>query len=196
MSNSPAVTVRRLFFALWPDDTSRLHLATAVGNLATACAGRPVPVQNLHVTLAYLGAVPESRIAEIMSVAQRVADEFLVDSEPLLIKLDRVEHWRQPQILCATACGPPLQATISFDGLSERLKREAVSAKFTPDLQPARAHVTVARKIRHTDDIPDIEPVLWTFTEFTLLDSRNSSSDPQYSVMEKWRFASVPRDIS
>jgi RNA 2',3'-cyclic 3'-phosphodiesterase len=196
MSNSPTAPVRRLFFALWPDDTSRSHLATAVRNLATAGAGLPVPVQNLHVTLAYLGAVPESRIAKILSVAQRVADEFLVDSEPLQIKLDRVEHWRQPQIFCATAGGPPLQATISFDALSERLKCEAVSANFTPDLQPARAHVTIARRIRHTDDIPDIEPVLWTFTEFTLLDSRNSFSGPEYSVMEKWRFASVRREIS
>jgi hypothetical protein len=99
----------------------------------------------------------------------------------------KTDHADFVRILCATAGGPPMQATISFDGLSERLKREAVSAKFTPDLHPARAHVTIARRIRHTDEIPDIEPVLWTFTEFTLLDSRNSSSGPQYSAMEKWR---------
>jgi RNA 2',3'-cyclic 3'-phosphodiesterase len=187
--NAPTTPARRLFFALWPDDAARSHLADAVRNVVSTGGGLPVPHQNLHVTLAYLGATPESRMAEIMSVAQRAADTFPVDADPLRINFDRIEYWQQPQILCATTDSQPLHATNSFNSLAEGLKREARTAGFTPDVQPSRAHVTLAREIRHADGAPTMEPVLWTFTEFALVDSRNPVSGPQYTVIGKWRFA-------
>ena len=45
---------QRLFFALWPDEDARERLATVARDDST---GRWVSRDNLHVTLAFLGAV-------------------------------------------------------------------------------------------------------------------------------------------
>ncbi|HYL02781.1 MAG TPA: 2'-5' RNA ligase family protein, partial [Steroidobacteraceae bacterium] len=62
---APPERTRRLFFALWPDAAQRTVLAHAVRKAVRNCGGRPVPAESLHVTLAFLGSVPESRMAEL-----------------------------------------------------------------------------------------------------------------------------------
>jgi len=54
---SPAT--RRLFFALWPDEATREQLAHITRKAVRGSGGRPIPVENLHSTLVFLGSVPE-----------------------------------------------------------------------------------------------------------------------------------------
>jgi 2'-5' RNA ligase len=93
--------VSRLFFALWPEDAQREMLALAVHDFVRASGGRPVPTHNLHITLAFLGSVPEGRIPELSSIARAVASGCPAGVLPIAITFDEVEHWRKAQIVCA-----------------------------------------------------------------------------------------------
>ena len=59
---------RRLFFAFWPDVETRHELARACRKAIKVSGGRPVAVDNLHVTVAFLGFVPQERLAEVSAV--------------------------------------------------------------------------------------------------------------------------------
>jgi RNA 2',3'-cyclic 3'-phosphodiesterase len=182
----PREPARRVFFALWPDEVLRTAFAQAIRKALRACGGRPVPTQSLHVTLAFLGSVLERRIPELTSVARRVADAFAADGTPLQLVFDRVEHWKKAQIVCATVGADSPSAVATIGSLAEMLKRESASAGFAPDLKPFRAHVTVARKVARTTRSLDMHSVLWSCTEFALVESRTEAAGAVYSVVESW----------
>ena len=187
---------RRLFFALWPDAQQRgaLHSATRKG--VRSCGGRPVAVPSLHVTLAFLGAVPEGRVPELDGIARRVAQGFPAGGRPLLLSFDRLAHWARAQILCALGSGEPGAAQAAGErgeaivagapALSAMLKNETAAAGFSPDLKPFRTHVTVARKVAHAPSTLAVQPVLWRFDAFALIESRTDPGGPVYSVIESY----------
>ena len=175
---------RRLFFALWPDGAQRAALAEATCKLVRHSGGRAVPAHNLHVTLAFLGAVPESRVVLLRSLAQRAATDFGGHALPVALTFSNVAHWAKPQILAVTesaAAGDSGAASLA--GL---LVRETVAAGFTPDLKPFRAHVTVARKVAHAPRESAMHAVPWSFAQFALLESRTLASGPVYSVVDSY----------
>jgi RNA 2',3'-cyclic 3'-phosphodiesterase len=150
---------------------------------------RPVPAKNFHLTLAFLGAVPLSRLDALSEVAAQCAQEFASrnppspQSPPIELTLDTLEHWRKPQILCATASQTPPSAI----ALAESLQRALTAQGFTPDLKPFRAHATLARKVRHVTRELRIEPVRWRFREFHLVESHAATAQTSiYSTREKW----------
>ena len=147
-----------------------------------------MPVQSLHVTLAFLGSVPEGRVPELDRIARRVADAFPADAQPLLLTFDHLVHWARPQILCALGTEEPAADTdaASAPALAARLKSETVAAGFSPDLKPFRAHVTVARKLAHAPAVLALQPVLWRFDAFALIESRTDPAGPVYSVIESY----------
>src|ERR1700679_2186575 len=53
----------RLFFALWPDADAAARLAGIAAGLTVHAPGRRVHPKNHHVTLAFLGEVPDSQLA-------------------------------------------------------------------------------------------------------------------------------------
>ena len=190
-----SMRTRRLFFALWPDEASREALAAAVdGVIQAASGGRPVPRTNLHVTLAFLGPVPEDAFGRLLELARGIAgtgDAARVDeaarldgrpSRAIVMRLDRIEHWRRAEILCAAASEMPAGA----DALAGALKSALVAAKFRPDLKPFRAHVTLARQVRRAPPNLGMPVVTWTFREFALIESRTLPEGSSYSVVDSW----------
>ena len=147
-----------------------------------------MPVQSLHVTLAFLGAVPEGRVPELDRIARRVADAFPARAQPLLLTFDRLVHWARPQTLCALGTEEPAADTdaASAPALAATLKNETVAAGFSPDLKPFRAHVTVARKVAQAPSALALQPVLWRFDAFALIESRTDPAGPVYSVIESY----------
>src|SRR5262249_7283353 len=153
-------TSARLFFALWPDKHGQAALAAAADpTMRTAqqadAAVRRVPAENFHVTLAFLGSLPLSRLADLDEAAARCAAVPRAHELPIEIVLDGVEHWRKAQILCATSSRTPQTAVV----LAESLKQSLIGRGFSPDLKPFRVHATVARKVRRITGELRIEPV-------------------------------------
>jgi 2'-5' RNA ligase len=164
----------RLFFALWPTERMQSVLAKTAAAAVSAAGGRPIPTQNLHSTLAFLGYVPENRFGDL-SVVDSVA------APPIALTLDRIEHWRRPEILCACASVTP-QAALD---LARELKDALLAAGFSPDLKPFRAHVTLARKVARARDA-SMTPVEWSFDSIALVASQTAPSGSSYSVVRSW----------
>jgi RNA 2',3'-cyclic 3'-phosphodiesterase len=176
---------RRLFFALWPDATQRAQFTHALRKAVSSCDGRPVPAANLHVTLAFLGSVPERRLAELTRIAQQVA-RGCTTSGPLRLRFERTAHWARPQILCALADEEPPAAA---GALAAALRNETAACGFSPDLKPFHAHVTAARKVVHPPGAHAPPQFEWRFDGFALLESRTRAAGPVYSVFESYLLA-------
>jgi RNA 2',3'-cyclic 3'-phosphodiesterase len=159
------VSTRRLFFALWPDDTQRQELTQATQEIVASVEGQPVPVVNYHLTLAFLGSVADDLLPKVHAVARGISG-MRVD-----LTFDHIDYWRKPQILCAAARQVPPSAI----ELSDVLKRDLVAAEFAPDLtHPVfRPHVTLVRKVRMSVDPKQMALVTWSFRQFALVESRH-----------------------
>src|SRR5688572_4058180 len=153
---------RRLFFALWPDDATREALAHATRKAVRASGGRPIPVENLHATLLFIGSVPVERVPELEAVAASVP------FEPFSLRFNTLDHWHKAKVLCATASETPAAAL----QLATSLMSNAAKAGFTPDVKPFRAHVTVARKVVKPHALGAIGPVDWSVRGFALAESQ------------------------
>ena len=175
---------RRLFFALWPDKAMQAALAEATSAIVAACDGAAVPSKNFHLTLAFLGAVAEQRIADLTPIAARVALAYQAHAEtagaPIVITLDRIDYWRRSEILCATATTSSVPASALAGTLTSALTEHG----FAPDLKPFRTHATLARKVRHVTRDRGMSAVHWTFRDFHLVESRTASSGALYSTRE------------
>lgn len=174
---APAGVGRRLFFALWPDEPMREALAHAVREAVRSSGGRAVSSSDLHLTLAFLGSVPEGRVAELAGAARAVG---LPQPGAVEVRLDHLEHWAGPQVLCAAPNAPPAAAA----ELAQALRAQLSAGGFSPDIKPFRAHVTVARKVTHPGPSLQMQPVSWHFGSFALIESRTLESGPVYSVVE------------
>jgi 2'-5' RNA ligase len=145
---------------------------------------------NLHATLVFLGSVTEDQLPLVHSIAANVSNIVRAAREPIQLTFDRIEHWRKPQIVVVTASRTPPAAT----ALAEVLGRDLVSAGFTPDLKPFRAHITLARKIRRIVgvDAANIDSELTApsstlnFRDFSLVESRTVEGSSAYSVSASW----------
>lgn len=175
---------RRLFFALWPDVEQRAALVHATRKAVRSSGGRPVPEQSLHVTLAFLGSVPERRMPELQAIAWRVARDTRA-GVPLVMVFDRLMHWTRERLLCALGSEPPAEPS-GAPVLAESLKSKTVAAGFSPDLKPFRAHVTLARKVAHAHSAQPLGPILWRFEAFALIESRTDPRGAVYSVIESY----------
>ena len=182
----PREPSRRLFFALWPDEAQRGALADAAAESVRHSGGRPVPVSSVHVTLAFLGSVPERRVGELHSIAHGIARAWPAEARPMHLTFDRLVHWAKPQILCVLGSETPDAQPGHVARLAAALKDETAAAGFSPDLKPFRAHVTVARKVTHASALHPLPEVPWSFDAFALIASDTRSAGPVYSVVESY----------
>lgn len=168
---------RRLFFACWPDPPTRAAMVAASRESVRRSDGRPVPADGLHVTLAFLGAVAEARLPEVLAVAAGVA------AAPFELCFEDIEHWRKPQVLTAVAGAAPAAAT----QLAGRLGVALAAAGFALDSRPWRPHVTLARKVlRPCAGSRLAPPVRWPVRGLALVESLPRPGGMRYQVLGRW----------
>lgn len=168
----------------------REAMVRATRKAAGASGGRPVPAANLHVTLAFLGSVPERRLGELAEVAGRAAAEGRLE-----LAFDHLEYWRAAQLLCALPAEAPAPTVVLARGLQDAL----AATGFAPDLESSRSvgvevagrfrpHVTLVRKADHPFLAMEMQPITWGFTEFALVDSKTLPQGSVYTVLERFSF--------
>jgi len=174
----------------------REAMAQATRKAARASGGRPVPADNLHITLAFLGSVPERRLPGLAEVARATAEALgptFADAgdtssrgSSLELAFDRLEYWRAAHLLCAL----PAEAPAQVAALARKLQDLLVAGGFAPDLKPFRPHVTVARKVVRPGAVGKMHPVIWRFTELSLIESRTLPEGALYSAVESYSLCS------
>lgn len=162
---------RRLYFALWPAPEVRAAVERVAAPAIEAAGGRAVPPENLHVTLAFLGGVPERRCADAIAAARAVTAERGAQD------FDRVRTWGRggPLVLEATRVAPPLA------DLQEQLRNSLLAAEFALDRRDFRPHITLARAPgRRVAPAPANVP--WSYRDFVLVESRTGPAGSQYAI--------------
>jgi 2'-5' RNA ligase len=175
-----AVSQRRLFFALLPGARARAALQ-ALAHKHLPARGRVVPAADLHLTLAFLGSVPESLLPRLRAAIASV------DAAPCGVVLDRLERWRGG-LLCVTGAACP-----EIVELHEKLVRLAVEADVPVDVRAFRAHVTLARGLSGVFDTKDVAvaPISLRARSFCLMESRARGDGGHYRAVARRRLDKV-----
>jgi 2'-5' RNA ligase len=164
----------RLFFALWPDAAAASRLAEAAGELAILTGGKPVPQAKIHLTLAFLGDLNESRLDAALQCAEGL------DHAGLEVVLDQWGAFRGARVAWA-GCRKPSKALMDLQAdLADRLR----TAGFVLEERAYTPHVTLARKVTRPIGRRDAEPVRWQATEVALVQSQLGKG--AYSTLAQW----------
>lgn len=165
----------RLFFALGcPADLagSICHWRDSLG-----IEGRSVPAANLHLTLAFLGAQPTSRLAALTQLGERL------DAPGFALQLDRFGMLGEDAV-----CLFAEQIPEALLRLNERLRERLEELGITPDPRPFRPHLTLLRRSERIDDTRT-PAFAWDAREFGLYLSQNSAQGVRYQPMARWPLA-------
>lgn len=161
----------RLFFAV-PCPT---ELATAI------CAwreglhldGQPVAQANLHLTLAFLGAVSRGRKAELLAIGASLP------RQGFNLQLDQLARWKNGILHLA-----PSEVPAALHALVHSLRDALHACGFELEQRPFHPHLTLAR---HTHTLPGASPRFrMPARAITLYSSENSPSGVRYRPLGEW----------
>ncbi len=167
---------QRLFFALWPDDSLRHDLYKACRQAIKRSGGKPVPVENFHVTLAFLGNLDAQGARE----ARQAADS--VHAAAFDMQLDRLGFWPEPGLLWLGATQPPQAART----LAAELVRSLHSRGLEPDAKPFVPHLSLARKVLKPGLLGAVHPLDWHVDAFALVRSHTHGRNSEYQLLGSW----------
>ena len=155
----------RLFFALWPppDVAEKLHAWALEAQRQSG--GRVTPLENIHLTLAFLGDVEEGAVASLKSTVFKEKAHSL--------PIEHAECWKHNSIVWV---GP------------ERTPPELVqiAAHLKADKKPFAAHITLIRKAGRAAALPRLPEIRWPVEEIVLVRSQLSSAGAGYEVLQRY----------
>ncbi|WP_394558410.1 RNA 2',3'-cyclic phosphodiesterase [Aquipseudomonas alcaligenes] len=135
-------------------------------------SGRLIPVANLHVTLAFLGHLPDSQLALLRQLPQQLPLHELAFE----LQLDRLDCWTGGLLHLAPS-QPPAELMALADGL-----RQLLSAAGMPGEERIyRPHLTLARDSRPPETQAPIS-FRWRAEEVVLYQSEQG----RYLPLVQW----------
>jgi 2'-5' RNA ligase len=169
-----------MFFAIVPDGAACGALDALARELAPETGGRPTPAANLHLTLAFLGTMPEDRRARIEAAARAAA----AATAQFDIALDSVGHFRAARVAWAGQAHTqqPLQH------LFDRLRAGLAAAALPVEQRPFHPHVTLVRHCRHPPSGAPWPGTRWRAEALTLMASETLSGGARYRALASWPF--------
>jgi len=163
----------RLFFALWPPAGLAEQLAALARQIG---GGRATRADTIHLTLAFLGAVPVDRLDALRAVAATI------EAPAFELHIDRLGYWAHKHLLWAGCAPEPALA-----GLVDLLRCALQNAGFAEvdgKRQEFFPHVTLLRKLAEKaqpGDCPQLDR--WPCQRFVLVRSRLSAAGSVYETI-------------
>lgn len=174
----------RVFFALWPAPEVAERLGDIAHNSALSFGGRATRRDTIHLTLAFLGNVPEARLPDLSIAAAKVG------GEPFAINVDQLGFWSHNHLLWA-GCQAP---SAPLEVLSRQLRQALARAGFRVggegrDFVP---HITLVRRVPEATapserrPLPSIESFAWRNERFVLVRSTLSALGSSYQIIDEF----------
>ncbi len=171
---SEAAATVRLFFALWPGTDLQAKLAAWAKQAAGR--GRAMRRENLHLTLAFLGATEAALVPDLIALAAGVR------FAPIRLPLDRVGYWKHNRIIWCGAGEEPQPLAALVGDLRARL--DAAGIRYDP--KPFVSHVTLVRDAASLPDAPAWIPLVWAARDFVLVSSTRVEGRVTYQVLQRF----------
>ncbi len=166
----------RLFFALWPEPELQANFYAVGQKLYRRCGGSRTRRENIHMTLAFLGAVEAARLERVMAVAERI------HLPGFTLVFSRLGWWRQNQVAWAALAETPLP----LSDIVKALRRGLMQEGFKFDERRYLPHVTLLRKAHCPDGVVESYPIRWRVNEFALVRSTLHESGAHYAIVKRW----------
>lgn len=164
---------QRLFIALWPPPELAQRLAQVSAMLQAACGGRPVPLSNQHITLAFLGGVPAVRIAQVQRMLRSAA------AEAFTLQIDKLSYRRRGGMVWARAARVPA----ALDALVQGLRSALAALGFVLEDRAFVPHITLLRDARKPASLPELALPDWHVNALTLVRSHLDNHGARYEVV-------------
>ena len=169
---------KRLFFALLPDKEVHDQLIELSRSFPIVKGMRPVPNNNLHITLQFLGDLEAS---ERKCLEKKTVQTFV---QPFSLRLDIYGYLKLSQILWLGCSSYPRELT----RLVNHLKSIGEHCGVKIDEHIYKPHVTLFKKVPKAD-FPDIPfTITWHATEFHLLESVMDKNTIRYNTLVTYSF--------
>jgi 2'-5' RNA ligase len=170
------IAAARVFFALWPVPAVRSALFRYGQALQGEVGGRLTREDSVHMTLLFLGGVPEAALGSLHEAARQVR------FAPFSMTIDTAKCWRHNGI----AWVGPSAVPDALGELARQLSAAAGAAGFITEDRPFAAHVTLVRKARCRP--LEVQPIRveWPVSEFVLVRSRLGAAGSRYEVIAQW----------
>lgn len=168
---------KRLFFALPVAAAQCRALAQWRRGLGVR-SGKPVPAENFHVTLAFLGDVDTAQVPAICAAVERLARP----QAPLRVLLDRLQVWPRAAALVLE----PEQAPVALRQLVYALHQALLPLGIAAPTREYRPHLTLLRDYRGQVPEASEAPEFYLMARhFTLYESRKG----RYWPLAEWPLA-------
>lgn len=162
----------RLFFAL-PCPTA---LATSICDWRDSqdLGGRPVAPANLHLTLAFLGSQPVTKLDGLRQLGSHLR------TDAFMLRLDQMQT-----IGHGFACLIPSQVPPPLSQLVEQLHAGLSAHGFALDSRPFLPHLTLSREVQKR---PNTHPPAfkWQVEGFGLFASESTENGVHYQALQDW----------
>ena len=167
----------RTFLSLNPDADS----AMAIEKWCSLCwpgISRKIPVQNYHVTVAFLGDVKQPQLQSLQDSLDQL------DCSAFDLTFDDVRYLPDQTLLWLGVSQVP---EVTHD-LVEKCKRKANLAGIRVSTRRYQPHLTLARKLTSPPCAPLIEPEFsLSFTSLQLMQSIRERSGARYVELNSWK---------
>jgi len=164
---------KRLFFGLTPEKEVHDQLIKLSKSFPTVKGVRPVPNDNLHLTLQFLGYLEAN---EHKCLEQKMLQTFV---QSFSLRFDLYGHFKSSQTLWLGCSTYPRELT----RLVNHLKSIAESCGTKTQDQVFKPHVTLFKKVEKAEfpDVPFI--VNWRAREFHLIESVPHENTTRYNIL-------------
>lgn len=179
---------RRLFFALWPNESARSELVKKLAPIITEFRRnrpdvRPNRPEDLHLTLAFIGAATETYRACLSQAARKASESD--SAQPFSLDIDRLGYFDKGKVLWAGCQLCPE----SLPSLQTTLVKALAGCGYEAEPRIFKPHITLMRKAVPPQNLPTFTPVSWQVNGFCLAESLPVSEGRRYRVIEEFKFA-------
>lgn len=159
----------RLFYALWPCASTRMALT----QLQPPLAGRQTHHEDLHLTLAFLGAQPASRLPALHDILTALP------TPSMALQLDRIGYFPNSRIAWAGMQSTPAALSSLRENLLAQLAGHGINGAARGAFTP---HVTLARNAPPPEPVA-INPIHWQAQQLVLVESLTQDNGVRYRIL-------------
>ncbi len=173
----------RVFFGVELDPDTKRAVADWRDRYGLA-HGQPVPADNFHLTLAFIGEVDDRNLDTLARAVDRWEPQYNASAGRLV--LDQAGYWQKQRIYWLGSGQPQPELA----QLAVKLQNLGGPAGARRERKPFIPHVTLFRSCTGPPPAPVVTPrIEVTYQHFTLFETLPGRQGVSYSALERWQLA-------
>lgn len=178
MKLSDQTSSKRLFLALWPDESIVRLINQHAIKYFSDCQGRILQKTNWHITLAFFGA---ANAETQMCIENQVGK---VKAKSFELSLSKCGFWKKPRV----AWLAPSVIPDELQKLALGIQQNLIACGYKTEDRDYQPHITLVRKAKQMPSITTIQSLPWLVSSFSLVESISEPEGIRYSVLKRWDF--------